>query len=248
MSCHLKEWLILVGIWRYTDPICAGTRPLVWSSGCWILDLGSGLSICLAWIGLKSCVWENEVCRWAKLFHIQLCLIVQKCTDKSLCQWDSPGKRRGSIPLPLTSSQCSQVQSCGQPSSFSCSWGMEHWGMMQNYPVAQKRSLVNSLQSSQTVRDNFLTQKLLYLPRCTSVWDLFWWGMETNHSVEWELLVAEDPKGVWWYRQEAVPMYLMEKFFKWKMLKVKNMLSRKFERIKCERSLEPSHWKTTMQQ
>lgn len=36
-------------------------------------------------------------------------------------------------------------------------------------------------------------------------------------------------------------MYLMEKFFKWKMLKVKNMLSRKFERIKCERSLEPSH-------
>lgn len=45
-------------------------------------------------------------------------------------------------------------------------------------------------------------------------------------------------------------MYLMEKFFKWKKLKAKNMLSRKSERIKCEWSLEPSLWNqnVTMQQ
>lgn len=141
-----------------------------------------------------------------------------------------------------------QVQSCGQSSSASCSWGMVHWGMMQNYPVALRRSLVNPLQSSQSVRDPFPALKLLYLPQCTSVWDLFGWGMETDHSVGWELLAAEDPKVVWWCRQEAVPMYLMEKSFKWEKLKAKNMLSTKSERIKWEWSLEPSHQNATVQQ
>lgn len=101
------------------------------------------------------------------------------------------------------------------------------------------------LQSSQTVRDHSLTQRLLYLPQCTSVWDLFWWGMETNHSAEWELLVAEDPE----VQTRGSPFVLngKVKFFKWKKLKDKNTLSGKFERVKWGWSLEPSHRNATMQ-
>lgn len=212
MRCHLKEWLILVSsrnrkVHRSHLHWDKEEWPSGWSSGCWVLDLGFFFSFWLVWIGLKSCAWKNGVCRWAKLFHIQSCLAVQKCIDKNLCQWDNPGKRRGSIPLSLTSPQCFQIQSCGQPSSVSCSRRMVHRGMMQNYPVAQRSSLVipcSLLKLSEIIPWHKGCCIFLSAPQFGTFFGEEWRQITLRNGSCWLLRILKCRPG-------AVPLYLTER-------------------------------------
>lgn len=171
MSCHLKEWLILVGIWRYTDPICAVTRNsglqgdlqdaefLIRFCPFFLVDLDRAEELCLG-------KWGVQV---GQTFPYS---VVPHCPKLHWQEFVPMGQSWEEERLNAPATQAHSAFRSSPGDNFSLlllrEWCTEEW-----CKIILWKPFVNPLQSSWIARDHFLTQKLLCLPQCTSVWDLF---------------------------------------------------------------------------